>query len=173
MCHGFCYCIPLQGKAIPPRIDCDISSIEFGVIPFGFEELRALTLTNSSDAEQMIKARVVKRIEDTYVDITISPEELTIPAGASRKVDVILRPSKAQAYVEEIAFDLPGLVKELFTLPLRGSSKTPQIVLEPEGTLVFEDVFVNTSATKSFTIRNTSRLSAQFCVTLEVSHKRR
>lgn len=158
----------LQGRAVPPLITTDVSSIEFGVIPFGFEEVRSVTLTNESNASQTITARIIPRIEETYHDLTVSPEEVVIPAKASKQVDVILCPSKAQAYLEEIAFDLPGLVEKLFVLKLRGSSKTPQVVLEPESTLVFEDVFINMPATKSFLIKNTSRLSAQFFITLEV-----
>lgn len=164
-----CSVLPsLQGRAVPPLIKHDVASIDFGVIPFGFEEVRAVTLTNTSGAQQAVKARLVRRIDETYDDISIDPEELVIPPGESRKVDVILRPSKAHAYLEDIAFDLPGLIENHFILPLRGSSKTPQVAIEPESTLIMEDVFVNTPAAKLFTIRNTSRLSAQFSVTLEV-----
>ncbi|OEH79817.1 hydrocephalus inducing related protein [Cyclospora cayetanensis] len=103
--------LSLKGTATPPRIECDVSSLEFGVIPFGFQEVRSVTLKNTSDAQQLIKARAVERLEDTQQDININPEEITIPAGDSRKVDIVLRPSKAQEYLEEIAFDLPGLVE--------------------------------------------------------------
>lgn len=158
----------VQGRAIPPHIEFDVSSINFGVIPFGFEEVRSVRLTNTSDAPQTVEVKVLKRLDDTYADIKVNPGVLAIPAGASEKVDVFLCPSKAQAYIEEIAFGLPGLIDRYFILPLRGSSKTPQVALEPEDTLVFDDVFINTIARKAFTIRNTSRLSAQFSVTLEV-----
>ncbi|CDI85439.1 Hydrocephalus-inducing protein like protein, related [Eimeria praecox] len=159
--------LKLKGRAVPPQIDYDVPSINFGVIPFGFEEVRSVQLTNTSDAPQTVEVKVLKRLDDTYGDISVNPHVLTIPAGASEKVDVVLCPSKAQAYIEEIAFGLPGLIDEYFILPLRGSSKTPQVALEPEGTLVFDDVFINTTAKKAFMIRNTSRLSAQFSVTLE------
>ena len=161
----------MQGRAVPPQIDHDVSSINFGVIPFGFEEVRSVQLTNTSDAPQTVEVKVLKRVDDTYGDISISPNVLIIPAGASKSVDISLCPSKAQAYVEEIVFGLPGLIDEYFILPLRGSSKTPQVALEPEDTLVFDDVFINTTAKKAFIIRNTSRLSAQFSVTLEVRHE--
>ncbi|CDJ53112.1 hypothetical protein, conserved [Eimeria brunetti] len=159
--------LKLKGKVVPPRIDYDVSSIDFGVIPFGFEEVRSVQLTNTSDAPQTIEVKVLKRLDDTYGDIRVTPDILTIPAGSSEKVDIILCPSKAQAYIEEVAFGLSGLIDKYFILPLRGSSKTPQVALEPEGTLVFDDVFINTTARKAFMIRNTSRLSAQFSVTLE------
>lgn len=157
-----------QGRAIPPQINFDVSCVDFGIIPFGFEEVRSITLENTSSATQMVNAKVVKRTDDTYCDIKISPDVLTIPAGALGSFNVILCPSKAQTYLEEVAFGLPGLIEDYLTLPLRGSSKTPHVALEPDSSLVLEDVFIHTAATKSFTIRNTSRLSAQFTVTLEV-----
>lgn len=157
-----------QGRAIPPQINCDVPCVDFGIIPFGFEEVRSVALENTSGATQTVNAKVIKRTDDTYCDIKISPEVLAIPAGALGSFNVILCPSKAQTYLEEVAFGLPGLIEDYFTLPLRGSSKTPHVALEPESSLVLEDVFIHTAATKSFTIRNTSRLSAQFTVTLEV-----
>ncbi|CDJ63525.1 Hydrocephalus-inducing protein like protein, related [Eimeria necatrix] len=160
--------LKLKGRAIPPQINFDVSCVDFGIIPFGFEEVRSITLENTSSATQMVNAKVVKRTDDTYCDIKISPDVLTIPAGALGSFNVILCPSKAQTYLEEVAFGLPGLIEDYLTLPLRGSSKTPHVALEPDSSLVLEDVFIHTAATKSFTIRNTSRLSAQFTVTLEV-----
>ncbi|KAL8435591.1 hypothetical protein ACSSS7_002384 [Eimeria intestinalis] len=158
--------ILLTVKIIP-----NVDSLEFGVIPFGFEEVRNLTLSNTSEAEQTISVGVVRRDEDTYADITVKPTRLIIPPRESRQVEIILRPSKAQAYFEEIVLDLPGLTQNYLLLPLRGSSKTPQVVLEPESRLIFDDVFVNTPSKRTFLIKNTSRLSAQFCVIIQPGSK--
>ncbi|KAL8431118.1 hypothetical protein Efla_004639 [Eimeria flavescens] len=160
--------LTVKGTAIPPLIEHDVSSLDFGIIPFGFEEVRTLTLFNTSDAPQVITARVVKRNEETYDDISVIPQSVTIPARASQQVEVRLHPSKAQVYLEELAFDLAGLTANYLILPLRGSSKTPQVILEPESSIFFEDVFLNTPAEKVFKIINTSRLSAHFSVSSEV-----
>ncbi|KAL8270019.1 hypothetical protein Esti_006052 [Eimeria stiedai] len=160
--------LTVKGRAIPPQIKPNVDSVEFGVIPFGFEEVRTLILSNTSDAEQVITAGIVRRNEDTYADITVKPTKLAIPARESRHVHVVLRPSKAQTYFEEIVFDLPGLTQNYLLLPLRGSSKTPQVALEPDSRLIFDDVFVNTPSEKAFLIRNTSRLSAQFSIIIQL-----
>lgn len=61
-----------------------------------------------------------------------------------------------------MVLDIIDVGSDMFSLPIKAESEVPTVRIEPEGELIFEDVFLRNPAYQSITLVNESSLKARF-----------
>lgn len=115
---------------------------------------QAITITNASGAFR-IPLGVNISVEGTHPgDFRVSTTSVSVPAGTSRTVDVIFRPTASDARSARIRIDSNDPDEPSLTVAVSGTGTQPDILVQP-GSLLFGDVAVSQASTaQTVTARN-------------------
>ena len=138
-----------------PDIAVTPPSIDFGSQTVGQDSApQAITIDNASGAFRIDLGATIS-LEGTHPgDFRVSPTSVTVPAGESRTVDVIFRPTAAGTRSARVRIDSNDPDEPSLTVDVTGNGTQPDILVQP-GSLLFGDVGVSQASTaQTVTARN-------------------
>ncbi|KPA18834.1 peptidase S8 and S53 subtilisin kexin sedolisin, partial [Candidatus Magnetomorum sp. HK-1] len=130
-----------------PEISVTPVNMTFNDTWVGCSETRELTIANSGTGTLELTPTV------RHLAFTITTDILPLPPGTSHQLSILFSPSDAGSANGELVFITNDPDTPVVIVPLYGSaSLEPEIVISPS--MITENLFFNTSSTKTITITN-------------------
>ncbi len=147
-----------EGKVIAPPMKFEEMELDFKKVPFGFDEVREVSLVNLSNVEIEFEVEVPDELDKR----TFIPESVpkVIKPMDRAKIKVRFVPPKEGEFTASLTVKVPNVAQDFATLPLRGVCQRPTVEIGPADYLNFEQVYLRKPKTMQLTLTNTSDLRA-------------
>eukprot|EP01022_Parablepharisma_sp_SALTPOND_P020800 TRINITY_DN386_c0_g1_i3.p1 TRINITY_DN386_c0_g1~~TRINITY_DN386_c0_g1_i3.p1 ORF type:complete len:4093 (+),score=589.86 TRINITY_DN386_c0_g1_i3:873-13151(+) len=149
-----------EGKVIAPPMKFEELGLDFKQVPFGFEEVKEVTLVNLANVEINFEIEIPDEGEKN----TFIPEFVpkSIKPMDKAKIPVRFHPRREGEFAASLTVKVPNVAQDFATLPLKGVCQRPTVELSPSDNLNFEEVYLRKAKTKEIVLINTSNLKARY-----------
>ena len=147
-----------EGKVIAPPMKFEEMELDFKRVPFGFDEIKEVSLINLSNVKIDFEVEVPDEVDKR----TFIPESVpqVINPMDKAKIKVRFVPPKEGEFTASLTVKVPNVAQDFATLPLRGVCQRPTVEIVPPDYLNFGQVYLRKPKTMQITLTNTSDLRA-------------
>merc|ERR1711937_312302 len=146
--------IAIKGEVIGPTFRFEPSVIDFGTVSLGFEHQKKCKIINTSlvpmDFELGLKGDELESAQ-----FVMSPPKGHLQPESETEIELTFKSTRSNQYVFAMTVDLPGIGKEIISIPVNCRCQVPEIVLETP-ILELGDIFLDYPIQTKMILRNAS-----------------
>jgi len=149
-----------EGKVIAPPMKFEENELDFKKVPFGFDEVKEVTLTNLANVDINFEIEIPDEMEKR----TFIPENVpkVINKLESVKIKVRFCPQREGDFAASLTVKVPDVAQDFATLPLKGVCQRPTIELMPTDSMDFGEVYLRKAKKLDIVLVNNSDLKGRY-----------
>ncbi|PRP78761.1 hypothetical protein PROFUN_00934 [Planoprotostelium fungivorum] len=141
-------CFSKLGKV---DVVCSHKVVDFEIVAVGLSKTQMISLMNTSSCDAFVHA------ESTVPELSVSPKQACIRAGASLEMELKLKPTKRFFYEIELNILVPG--GKSLKIRVKARADVPNVIVEEES-FDYGNVYVGATSRLPLTLSNTSIIPA-------------
>eukprot|EP00049_Salpingoeca_infusionum_P004740 m.82988 g.82988 ORF g.82988 m.82988 type:complete len:5086 (+) comp12709_c0_seq1:219-15476(+) len=120
--------LTVQGRAIGPSYECNVTELEFDAIPFGFPSTQHMTISNVSPIP-MTCTFAVPKDAPSFREIQVDPPVCTIAPQSAKRIAVTLTPQWCETYDVTLTMGIEGVDDASLAIPITATCVVPDVKL--------------------------------------------
>ncbi|CAD7699035.1 unnamed protein product [Ostreobium quekettii] len=162
--------LQFKGRVVGPSFTINVSTLDYGVVSYGFRYSKEVTLENTSQIPVKFSWRL-NEDDEASPEFQMVPQTGRVLPNGKQTTRVNLVSRRIEKYERELLLDIPDVGRGLAVIPLFAECAVPKIEIETD-ILDFGECFVRYEFKRSLKLLNPSNLPAKFEVMQQDAHSR-